>query len=496
VSLRFVLEHRGTLFSDAPIVFSGLVVPDDIVRNAGRGLTAVKVGSAYAETLRLALGMHPSTERVFVVAKSPNQQNIDTVRSELGGFSRRVSLTFVNEETVPRLLATVKAIPRASLILFIWHAEEVPGQVVYSDTIARLVAEVATVPVYGTSDFYIGLGVVGGVVRETRETGARVGEMARQILMGTRPQDIPVETARVMPIVDWRQVQRWGISEARIPAGTRILFREPGVWERYKIYILGSVALLLAQTALIAGLLVQRARRREAEERDLGSRAALRASYERIRDLGGRLLTAQEAERSRIARELHDDVSQQVALLAIDLQLLSDADPGQGNGKGIVREASERAQDIAKSVHALSHRLHPARLQLVGLVGALNGLQREQSRPGLTITFSHEHVPAALSQPITLCLFRIAQEALQNAVKHGRAHDIKMHLSGSDHVINLTIVDNGIGFDVDAAWGKGLGLISMRERLEPFGGNLTIRSGPGTGTRIEAAVPVGVSDAG
>ena len=88
----------------------------------------------------------------------------------------------------------------------------------YPDEVARLVAEAATVPVYGTSDFYIGTGVVGGVVRRTRETGTRIGDMALRILTGTRPQDIPIEAAQVVPVVDWRQVQRWGIAPSRLPA--------------------------------------------------------------------------------------------------------------------------------------------------------------------------------------------------------------------------------------------------------------------------------------
>ena len=115
-----------------------------------------------------------------------------------------------------------------------------------------------------------------------------------------------------------------------MPAGTLIRFREPSAWDRYKVYILGARRSLLSQTVLIAGLLVQRTRRRQAEEEVRGSEAELRTSYERIRDLASRLLSAQETERSRIARELHDDISQQMALLTIDLELLAaSGGPGQ-----------------------------------------------------------------------------------------------------------------------------------------------------------------------
>ncbi len=149
-------------------------------------------------------------------------------------FRGQVSLTYLTEETVPLLLSAVRAIPPGSVILYIWHAQRDSGGVMYPDAVARLVADAATVPVYGTSDLYIGTGVVGGVMRGTRETGTRIGDMALRILTGTRPQDIPIETARVMPVIDWRQVQRWGIDPSRLPARSQIVFREPSAWERYR----------------------------------------------------------------------------------------------------------------------------------------------------------------------------------------------------------------------------------------------------------------------
>ena len=169
--------------------------------------------------------------------------------------------------------------------------------------------------------------------------------------------------------------------------------------------------------------------------------------------------------------------------------LLSDAARGQANG--LTEEALNRAHGIARSVHDLSHRLHPAKLRLIGLVSALHGLQRELSRSDFAVTFTHDTVPSALPPDLTLCLFRIVQEALQNAIKHSRAHPggaFERQLGWPA----LTIVDDGVGFDVNAAWGKGLGLMSMVERLEAVGGTLEIRSKPGTGTRLEVRAPLRV----
>ena len=167
--------------------------------------------------------------------------------------------------------------------------------------------------------------------------------------------------------VDWRQLRRWGISEARVPAGTLIRFREPSVWDRYRVYILGAARTPAGADSAHRRAARSAARRRQAEEQVRGSQAELRTSYERIRDLGARLLNAQEAERSRIARELHDDISQQMALLTIDLELLGERRSAT-KPSGLAGEALTRAQDIARSVHDLSHRLHPAKLRLIGLV--------------------------------------------------------------------------------------------------------------------------------
>ncbi len=266
-------------------------------------------------------------------------------------------------------------------------------------------------------------GIVGGSLKDQTAQLEAVGRLTLRVLSGESADSIPVSSLNLnVRQVDWRQLRRWGISESAVPEGTRLLFKEPTVWERYRLYVLGTVAVLLAQTVLIVGLLVQRRRRRLAEDLARGSQEALQGSYERIRDLGSRLLRAQDTERSRIARELHDDISQQVALLSSDLELLLGGAVTQDH-EALMGEAWNRAQHIATSLHDLSHRLHPAKLRLIGLVAGLQALQREMSRSDLKVTFTHDKVPASLPLELTVSLFRIAQEALQNAVKHSKARD-------------------------------------------------------------------------
>jgi signal transduction histidine kinase len=332
-------------------------------------------------------------------------------------------------------------------------------------------------------------GIVGGSLKNQEAETQAVGRLALRVLNGEAADSIPVSSRDLnVSQVDWRQLRRWGIDEARVPSATLVRFREPTIWDRYKVYILVALGLLLTQTALITGLLIHRARTQRAENELRRSQVELRTSYQRIRDLGGRLLHAQETERSRIARELHDDISQRLSLLVIDLVLLRGTVDTQA--KGMTDEAVNRVEDLVKSVHDLSHRLHPAKLRLIGLVAALRDLQHEMSQGPVPITFTHDNVPPTLPLDVTLCMFRIVQEALQNALKHSHATEVGVHLSGSATALMLTIVDNGVGFDVEAAWGKGLGLISMSERLEAIGGIFEINSNPGTGTRLNVKVPL------
>lgn len=495
LSLQFVLDRRAELFPNAPIVFAAPTLPDASVQNAGAGVTGVTLSNAYPETLNLALRLHPDTAQVFVIASSPNERSVESVRSSLQEFSRGVRLTFVNEQTLPNLIARVKGVRAGSLILYIWHAQREPGNVVYPDRIARMVAEAATVPVYGTSDFYIGSGVVGGVMRRNRETGRRVGAMARQILNGARAQDIPIESARVVPVFDWRQLRRWNIDESTLPPGSDVQFRVPTVWETYRWYVAGTVIVVAAQLLLIAGLLRQRARRRRAEEKIRTSEATLRESYERIRQLAGQLINAQEATRADIARELHDGICQELAALSIEIAMLKDSSGRieETQTQHAIQTIQRETQQISEGIRRLSHDLHPATLRLLGLVSALKAHCREvEKRNGVEVRFTANGDVGQLEQDLVLCLFRIGQEALRNGIVHGRAARFTVSLARSDDHVELTVTDDGCGFNVETVrrTGRGLGLVSMEERARLFGGDVEIVSQPQRGTTICFRAPV------
>ena len=492
VAIQFLEKNRSDLFPDTPIVFFARNPPRRLPNSTG-GIAAVN----FADTVALAQSLQPGLKQVFVVTGAGNRdQTLERqARAQFRRFEPQLRFTYLSGLRTRDLEDRLAALPPDSIIYYVLVYEDGAGALFQPLEYLDRIAARANRPIYSWVDSTIGHGVVGGNLQRLEVQVAAVARLALRVLSGETAENIPAEAIPLDAVqVDWRQLRRWGINEARVPPGTQVLFREPGVWERYRRYIVGASALLLAQTALIVGLLVQAARRKRAEEQVRRNQEELQRNSERIRDLGGRLLNAQEAERSRLARELHDDVGQQMALLSMDLQTLSGFDQdSDGEAEKLAREALTRADSIAKALHDLSHRLHPAKLRLIGLVSALNGLQRELSRSDksdVEITFSHDFVPPALPHDLTLCVFRVVQEALQNAIKHGHAKTISMHMKGTPSSLGLTIVDDGVGFDADKAWGKGLGLVSMTERLESIGGTMAIHSSPGAGTCIEVTAPI------
>ncbi|AMV27787.1 Oxygen sensor histidine kinase NreB [Gemmata sp. SH-PL17] len=220
----------------------------------------------------------------------------------------------------------------------------------------------------------------------------------------------------------------------------------------------------------------------------------LRASQQEQRVLTGRLLEAQEAERRRIARELHDDLNQSLALLSIEMELLACVPPTSApQTSQRMREFAARVKELSSSVHDLSHQLHPSKLEHLGLVAALKGLCKERNRShGLIATFKYDAVPESVPADIALCVYRVAQEALWNVVKHSGTLRATVELRGSANAIWLRVSDDGDGFDSSVV-NAGLGLVSMRERLNLVGGELVIDSHLAGGTRIDVRVPVPVA---
>jgi PAS domain S-box-containing protein len=211
-----------------------------------------------------------------------------------------------------------------------------------------------------------------------------------------------------------------------------------------------------------------------------------------LEKIGGKLIEAQEKESRRIARELHDNICQRLALLSMELEQAkwtSNDSPGEANAK--IEEIRQHCAAIAVDVQALSHNLHSSKLEYLGMVPAIRSLCRELSQQyAVSVEFTNENVPDFVPQEISLSLFRVTQEALHNAVKHSDVSTFSVCLRGRAGEIQLEVADRGIGFDVERAKGnRGLGLISMEERVHLVHGIFSIDSQVNCGTRVLVRVP-------
>lgn len=215
---------------------------------------------------------------------------------------------------------------------------------------------------------------------------------------------------------------------------------------------------------------------------------------EALKCLGRRLIVAQEEERKRVARELHDDLNQRMAVLTIELEQLAQKLQNTSSLRKRIQRLSLEAQEISTDIHRLSYRLHPSKLDHLGLAAAIKSLCDELPLTQIgkpRVHFHQSGLPADLPKDVTLCLFRIAQEGLRNCVKHSGAESVKVVLTKTDHAIRLSVSDNGCGFDTrSAVMEKGLGFISMQERLRLVGGEINISSQARRGARIDVLIPL------
>ena len=213
------------------------------------------------------------------------------------------------------------------------------------------------------------------------------------------------------------------------------------------------------------------------------------SSEHALRETRIKLVDAQEQERHRVARELHDGIVQQLTLVGLSVDQLR---PGfTASDKLALDKLYDQISDVSNATRDLSHELHPFTLEYLGLVGALKKLCRDiGSKSTLTISFSEKDVPSHLPSDVSHCLFRVAQEALQNIVKHGRARAASMELAVRGGHVLLRIVDDGVGITPEQHHSGGMGLVSMRERVCVVGGTCKVMPGPLKGTIVEVSVPL------
>ena len=216
-----------------------------------------------------------------------------------------------------------------------------------------------------------------------------------------------------------------------------------------------------------------------------------------LEKVSGQLIEAQEKERSRIARDLHDDICQRLALLSMEIEQANRSSNGPAMAaKERLEEIRKHCSEIAGDVQSLSHQLHSSKLDYLGIVAAIRGFCSEFSKQHeVSIEFTDRNVPGNLPKDVSLCLFRVAQEAMHNTLKYSGVNQFSVEISGMGDEIQLVVRDAGVGFDVEEVReNRGLGLVSMQERVHLVHGSFSVESQPGRGTKILAVVPLVVEN--
>jgi signal transduction histidine kinase len=490
--LSFALRHGTEIFGNTRFVFFGV----EQSRLEGVPLPPIFTGVTHLDdvrgTVEVALALQPDTTEVAVIGGSSEYDKywLHHDRVIFDTLTATVHFRYLTDLPMLALLRELNQLKPHTIAFYHTYNRDGSGQDFGGLEALELIVKNTNAPLYG---LIARDGLVGG-----RPSGDNDGrslmalEMVRRILGGEDIAKIPLAQAKAANpyVFDAKQLSRWNIDSRRVPPGSLIVNRAPSFWQLHRTLILSMSSFVALESALIAVLLIQRARRRRAEALLAERNARLEESQMSLRQLTGQLIGAQEEERRRIARELHDDLNQQVAHLAISL---SDVKRRIATESETVREDVVTLQNgllrLSDGLRHISHELHPGMLELFGLAAALKAHCREFSAvTSIPVQFEgdcNEPVPP----DVALCVYRIAQESLRNVYKHARARSVNVRLTVAASLLQLVVSDDGIGFDVqEARTQAGLGLRSMEERMWLVHGAIDLSSVPGSGTVVTVTI--------
>ena len=477
-ALEFAARSRSKLWTNIPIVFTG--EPRMIKRyGTAANITGVAGAMETDRTLNTLLNLFPATKRIALInGSSPAEvdKKAEFLR-DLSTYGDLLELVDLSGQPLETVKARLDTLADDTVAYFLSFRTDGTGRSFLAPEVLDVLAPTARRPIFGTSGTYFGHGIVGGWLIDFGQLGREVATQAIRVLDGEPASSIPVErSSSIRPMFDWRKLVEWRLGEDRLPAGSIVLFKQPTFWAQYRGWIMTALTALMLQALLITFLLMERTGRRRAEAK--------------ARQLSSEIIVATEAERTRIAQELHDDVSQRLALLSIEIDQFGGRPDVVGTGMAPhIKGLSGKTKDIADDIYNIAKELHPATLKLLGLVPAVRSFCTElEARHGLGIDVYEDGELSEIPEAVATGLYRVVQEALQNAMKHSGANSVSVSFVNKIHYIGVTIADNGCGIGPSAD-NTGTGLFSMRERLRLLGGTCDLRSDPQTGTLVEARVP-------
>jgi len=496
----FATRYGETIWPGARLVH--VSIDGDQVRVAKEhGDPVIPRAYQYRRTVESALQLFPTARRVWLVggASAQDHRFLSVAEADLAPLTSRIRVERLSDLRWDDLLARVRHIPEDTIAVGVVFGADADGRAfVIADALLD-VARAANRPFFVVGSWYLGTGAVGGYVLDAAELGRVTAALVLHTLDKPDVVDASLEEPPTRWMFDDVQLRRWNVSESKLPTGSIILNRELPAWRRYLWPIVAAALLVSLQGTIIGALLVQRRNRRRVEVALRESEGKARASFDEVRELAGRLITAREEERARIARDLHDDIGQRVASLSIGLSRAQRHVPDASSASRQALSALEQqTTQLSADLRHLSHELHPSMLEHLGLLEALRDRCDDFTQDsGVAVRLDVSDTWPDVPDAVALCFYRVAQEALRNIATHAGARQVTVTLDRVDGHLTMQVADDGCGFDPKNATARrtGLGLVSLAERVRMLGGELAITAGAGSGTRLAVTLPAGESHA-
>jgi PAS domain S-box-containing protein len=428
-ALKFLLKHRGEIFSNTPVVFISYEMKRVADLTLDEHVTGVGGKVELSPTLDIALALQPQTKKVVVVAgKMPaDTAFVEQARQEFSPYEGKVEFVYLIGLPIDELRTQLASLPDKSIVFYLWVSSDSTRQISPNPELISLLAPSSSAPIYGTSQTYMGSGMIGGRLVDFEALGTRAGEMGLRILAGESPKNIPLQTIPNTTMFDWRELHRWGIDEAKLPPGSVVRYKEFSVWELYKWRIIGAISIIVLQALGIVWLLFTRAKRRQAEEAKDKLAAIVETSDDAIlsETLAGIIISWNAGAEKIYGYSANEIVGQHVSILAppelqgelqgiverlsrgesvdhLETQRVSKAGKRIDvsltispikNERGIIVGASTIARDITArkkaEVEELQHRTELAHLSRVTMLGELSGSLAHELNQPLTAILSN-----------------------------------------------------------------------------------------------------------
>ena len=477
----FAVMNREMFFPGCPMVFCAVPQSFAESQKSKRNITGVGAQFDNRPSMEVIKKVLPGTKKLLILS---GKSRLDIWLSGVAMRQSEIAFPEIEFKALAGLtpaeaaLEFVQAGPDTAGLLLSFELDNYGNRMNTTEYLHEL-NKVSKVPIFGCYDTILGHGILGGALISPTDFGKTTGKLAGRILNGESADDIPKDYSHTYTIAfDHEVLRKLGISESRLPAGAKVINRKPTIWSQYGRYISSGVAALLVQSAIIVSLLLNRSKRIAAEKE--------------AQSLAGRILSAGEEERRYLARELHDDVSQRLAAVSIETGTLENKMSEFSEIKEPLGKLKKNLIGICDDLHRMSRHMHPSVLDDFGLSEALRSECGELSqRWGIPIELHCSKRFPEIPKSVALCLYRVAQESLWNAIRHSGGSKITIELKSDAEFVYMDISDDGKGFEPSTVQKtRRLGLASMSERIRLVSGTIRTRSAPGQGVTISVVAPI------